>query len=207
MFSHEQHRHICFLRMWFSVCWKAKLNMYKVLSFSSVFAADSHKWSWNLSTLSAQLMQCNFCPTLKCHLPRYCWHLFLLLSLCIERILLKPIFRELFTYSLPGHCLPYLIAIWCLLDVLWWSQCVFKVRRYCQSPWTFPGLWLAGVVTEDEKRWESHSKENLLPRKARHAFTMCQCSQPSCSLRVCGIVPPRHNEGTAFKFNFGGCHK
>lgn len=101
----------------------------------------------------------------------------------------------------------YLIAIWCLLDVLWWSQCVFKVRRYCQSPWTFPGLWLAGVVTENEKRWESHSKENLLPRMARRAFTMCQCSQPSCSLRVCGIVPLRHNEGTAFKFNFGGCHK
>lgn len=43
---------------------------------------------------------------------------------------------------------------------------------------------MAGVVTEDEEWWESHSKENLLPRIARRAFTMCQCSQPSCALRV-----------------------
>ena len=48
----------------------------------------------------------------------------------------------------------------------------------------FPGPWLAAVVTEDEKRWVSHSKENLLPRMARRAFTTCQCSQPSCSLSV-----------------------
>lgn len=40
-----------------------------------------------------------------------------------------------------------------------------------------------------------------------NAFTMCQCSQPSCSPCDCGIVPPRRNEGTAFNFNFCGCHK
>lgn len=85
----------------------------------------------------------------------------------------------------------------------------FQGEEILSEPLNVPrALWLAAVVTEDEKRWESHSKENLLPRMARHAFTMCQCSQPSCSasLSLCGIVSPQRDEGTAFNFNFCACH-
>lgn len=131
---------------------RQKLNMYKVLSFSSVFAADSHKRSWNLSTLSAQLMQCNFCPTLKCHLPRYCWHLFSLLSLCIERILFKANLQKAVHLQSAGSSSAvansYLMPTWCLVMKPMCSQGEEILSKSLNIPWTLIGR-------RCHRRWEA----------------------------------------------------
>lgn len=111
-------------------------------------------------------------------------------------------------FILPPPC-P--VHVWWLFDadvVLWWGRRVLKVTRHLSKPLNVARcLWLASVATEDEKRWESRGKENLLAATPWRAFTKCQWSQPSCFLSVClRALPPLCSRGTAFNFNLGGCH-
>lgn len=78
-----------------------------------------------------------------------------------------------------------LMAIWCRRGLVMKPLCSQGDETLSEPLNAARCLWLASVATEDEKRWESRSKENLLAGTPWCAFTKCQCSQPSCFLSVC----------------------
>lgn len=167
-------------------------------------------------------MQCVFCPTLKCHLPRYCWHLFLLFLYVQEEYLKCQFFIELFRYiegekregwdhlwcagSLSSTSNSYLMPTWCHsapcdeANVFpRWADIVKALERSLGFDWQ--------ALSQKMRSGGSRTAKRIYYLGLQGVLSQCVSAVSHLALSVSRIVPHRCNEGAAFKFNFTGYHK